>query len=66
MIKIILHKLLPTKRNPLGRWQVHDQKKYLKFVRASWANMDSCGGKLCSNPKKYVEEASSLKNKKQR
>ena len=42
------------KESPLGRWSLNDNRE----IKATLANMDSCGDSLCGSPKTYKESIS--------
>ena len=45
-------KILKEEIRPLGRWQVNDKNA---LIRATYANMDSCGAPQCGTPAKFTE-----------
>lgn len=61
MLSRFITRLLKQEVRPLGRWQVHDKNALL---RASYANMDSCGDSLCGTPSEYKEVAQKFEKKK--
>ncbi len=38
-------------QRPLGRWNPSDNSN----LKAHYANLDSCGDKLCGDPKYYIQ-----------
>jgi hypothetical protein len=44
----------------LGRWNLKDNED----IKATLANMDSCGDALCGTPKEYKNSINTILNKK--
>ena len=61
MLSRFISRIFKQEVRPLGRWQVNDKNALL---RASYANMDSCGDSLCGTPAKYNEVAKNFEKTK--
>lgn len=57
-----IFRLKPQKQIKLGRWDVNHNNDFLK---AAYANHDSCGGNLCSKPinAEIINEKKNFKKK---
>ena len=59
LITNIANRLFKQKATNLGRWKLKDNRD----LKATLANMDSCGDSLCGNPTTYTHTINYLLKK---
>jgi len=57
MIRLLSNLFRKELPKPLGRWNTTDNP----FIKADYANMDSCGDVLCGNPNHFTKTKTTKK-----
>jgi hypothetical protein len=59
IFKNIIEKFTKSEpKRPLGRWQLNNDN----FLKTDYANLDSCGDKICGKPEFYKLNSTKIKN----